>query len=278
MTAQKHARAMDFKTFQDLFQRCLLGEENDILAHIANSSKASRGELLDVYKNAYLLRLMEFLENDFAVVRTYLGEENFARAGRAYIAAHPSRTSNARWFGRHFPHFLATTSPYEGNPEIGELARFEQALATAFDAADAPCLRMDDLTTLAPEAWADLIFRPHPSVGRLDLQSNALDIWQALSQTPQSLPPAPQSLPSPARVVVFREGMQAVFRELSGEEGMMWDEMAKGAPFGELCAMVATYGGEENAAARAGSYLAAWIESGMLREANADTLSFPASR
>ena len=32
-----------------------------------------------------------------------------------------------------------------------------------------------------------------------------------------------------------------MFRELPAEEAMMWDEAAKGIPFGVLCSMLATY-------------------------------------
>lgn len=258
------ASAMDFKSFQDKFQRTLLGEETDILDGITDSSKETRDVLLGVYQNAYVLRLIEFLKNDFEKVNVYLGDEGFEAAARAYVVAHPSDNPNARWFGRHFPAFISETEPYAGNPEIGELARFEYALLTSFDAPDAPPVSMDDLTQIAPEDWPRLQFEPHPSVLRADFSTNAVDIWKAFSQNHEATPPDARTLEQPEQIIVYRDCLQPKFRNLSHEEAMMWDEAAKGAPFGTLCEMVAAYGGEEEAALRAAAYLKGWVESGLL--------------
>jgi hypothetical protein len=55
-----------------------------------------------------------------------------------------------------------------------------------------------------------------------------------------------------------------MFRELTGEEAMMWDEAANGIPFGVLCSMLATYADPDSAAARGAGYLHGWITSGLL--------------
>ena len=55
-----------------------------------------------------------------------------------------------------------------------------------------------------------------------------------------------------------------MFRELSVEEAMMWDEAANGVPFGVLCEMLATYDDPDDAAARGAGYLHGWITSGIL--------------
>ena len=55
-----------------------------------------------------------------------------------------------------------------------------------------------------------------------------------------------------------------MFRELSVEEAMMWDEAANGVPFGVLCEMLATYDDPDSAAGRGAGYLHGWITSGIL--------------
>ncbi len=60
-----------------------------------------------------------------------------------------------------------------------------------------------------------------------------------------------------------------MFRELSTEEAMMWDEAAKGIPFDVLCEMLATYDDPDGAAARGAGYLHGWITSGLLADVSA---------
>lgn len=55
-----------------------------------------------------------------------------------------------------------------------------------------------------------------------------------------------------------------MFRVLSYEEAMAWNEGAGGTSFAGLCEILATYGGEEDAPARAAGYLQNWILSGLL--------------
>jgi hypothetical protein len=45
---------------------------------------------------------------------------------------------------------------------------------------------------------------------------------------------------------------------------MMWDEAAKGIPFGVLCSMLATYDDPDSAAGRGAGYLHGWVARGCL--------------
>jgi hypothetical protein len=45
---------------------------------------------------------------------------------------------------------------------------------------------------------------------------------------------------------------------------MMWDEAARGIPFGVLCSMLATYADPDSAAARGAGYLHGWVTAGLL--------------
>jgi hypothetical protein len=114
----------------------------------------------------------------------------------------------------------------------------------------------------APEAWADLTFQPHPSASRLDLTTNASAIWRALKN--DETPPDAVVAGEPSRLLIWRQDVTPMFRELSAEEAMMWDEAANGIPFGVLCAMLATYDDPDGAAARGAGYLHGWTTSGIL--------------
>jgi hypothetical protein len=87
-------------------------------------------------------------------------------------------------------------------------------------------------------------------------------VWLALKGGDE--PPDPVRLEEPRRLLVWRQDVSPVFRELGVEEAMMWDEAARGIPFGVLCSMLATYADPDSAAARGAGYLHGWVTAGLL--------------
>lgn len=247
---------------QDEMQRAILAGDDTVLGRIADGPREPRGVLLGVYRDAYVLRLAEVLRNDHGLLHAYLGDEGFDDMARAYIAATPSRSPNARWFSRALPDFLAATEPYRSHPEIAELAAIEKALNDAFDACDAALLDLARLAEIEPGDWPALTFTPHPSARVLTLATNALDIWTALSAGAE--PPQAAPLESALSVIVWRADETPRIRAMSVEEAMMWREAVKGVRFSVLCELLATFDDPETAATRAASHLQGWLAAGLL--------------
>ncbi len=252
---------MNLAELQDSFQKALLAGDDAVLAALADGPRASRQTLLGVYRDGYILRLIEFAQNDHELLRVYLGDEAFEELVRACAAAHPSHTRNARYFCARLPEFLAAAPPYDAHPQLAELAALEKALNDAFDAADAPVLGVADVAALPAAEWPALTFSPHPSAVRLDFSTNAADIWRALKD--EAEPPEPCGPDEPQRLLVWRQE-NAKFRALGAEEAMLWDEAAKGASFAALCEMAAFYGDPGGAAQRVADILHGWIASDLL--------------
>jgi hypothetical protein len=150
------------KELQDEFQRGILAEDDAILAEVNDSAKEDREVLFGVYRQAYVARLAEIVDEDYEQVHTYIGDQAFAWLLKAYIAAHPSDQRNARWFSRHLPAFIAKLAAYAKHPEVAELATLEKALADAFDGPDCKALTIEAMAALKPEAWPYLVFQPSP--------------------------------------------------------------------------------------------------------------------
>jgi Putative DNA-binding domain len=261
MTATPH---LTLAELQSTFQRAVMDGDDAILPAIGAGAREPREVMLGVYRHAYISRLVEFVTNDYEALHTYLGDETFYEMAEAYARASPSTTRNARYFAIHLPDYLAATAPYRDHAEIADLARIEKALGDAFDAPDAPVLTLAELSAFAIDDWPRLVLVPQPSARRLDLATNAFDIWRALKD--EADPPAPVTSVEPSRLLVWREEVPKI-RPLSPEEAMMWDEAAKGVRFGVLCEMVATFDDADTAAARAAGYLAGWIAGGLLTAA-----------
>jgi hypothetical protein len=252
----------DFARQQNEFQRGILASDDSVLAEILDSPKEKRETLFAVYRHAYGSRLVEAMRSEHQLLHAYLGHEAFDEMARAYIASHPSQHPNLRWFSKALPDFLGSTQPYRGHPVISELAALEKALNDAFDAEDAEVLTLAVMAGFAPELWNDLRFKAHPSAVRLDLSTNASAIWLALKT--EETPPDAGALPQPCRLLIWRQDVTPMFRELGPEEAMMWDEAASDIPFGVLCSMLATYDDPDGAAARGAGYLHGWITAGLL--------------
>ncbi len=257
----------DLKTLQDQFQRAVMAGDDAVLSELVDTSKENRRVLLDVYRNAYILRLIEFLTNDYEKLHAYLGDDQFDTMARAFIAGNPSTTPNARWYGSRLPDYLRNGEPYRDTIVLSELAGLERALNNVFDAEDETALSLANLGSIAPEDWAKLTFTPHPATCRLDHSTNAADIWRALHKEEQ--PPEPRALSETNQLIVFRPEGMAIFRPLASAEAMTWDEAAKGVRFSVLCEMLSIFGGEDAAAATAAGYLQEWISAGMLLRTDA---------
>lgn len=258
----------DFARQQGEFQRAILTGDDGVLSEILDSPREKRETLFGVYRYAYGSRLVEAMGNDHELLHAYLGDEMFDQMGHAYVKARPSEHPNLRWFSQGLPEFLKSAEPYSNYPVLSDLAALEKALNDAFDGEDAPVVALSDMAGFAPEVWNDLKFAAHPTVARLDLATNASAIWLALKNDED--PPDAQLLAEPSRLLVWRQDVTPMFRELSTEEAMMWDEAASGIPFGVLCAMLATYDDPDNAAARGAGYLHGWVTSGLLTGVTAD--------
>lgn len=262
LVAPRPEASLKFKDFQDRFQRAILKGDDEILGHIPDSPRETKYNLLGVYRDAYVLRLIDVVGNDHELLRSYLGDDAFNEMARAYIASQPSHHPNARWFSKGVPDFLKANEPYSRHKIVGELASLEKALNDVFDGADAPVIQMSDLVAIPPQDWGRLSFVTHPTVTRLNAYTNVAAIWTALKA--ENEPPAAATSEEPTCIVVWRHEMTPMFREMTAEEAMMWEEAAKGARFDNLCELIAFYEDAAGAPARAASYLKGWLEAGML--------------
>jgi hypothetical protein len=226
---------------------------------VASPPRGSRGDRVSVYRNAYRLRLTEFLAHDYEKLRTYVGEVRFSEMALRYIAAHPSDQSNARWFSRHLPEFLAASRDYSHQPELSELARLERALSDSFDGRDESVCTMGDLGAIDPELFGSVRFEIASTVHRFAVTTNVSSLWSSLKC--DEIPPRPDSLAKPLAIMVWRQGTGARFRILGDEEAMAIDSAREGVSFSIICEMIAAFDDPDTAAMRAAGYLRGWIEA-----------------
>ena len=246
------------------FQSNVLTGDPAIDAQIEGDSEEFRDTRLAIYRDAYRLRLIEVLGTDYEVLHAYLGDDLFNALAGAYVAANPSTFRNVRWFGGKLAEFLGSTPRYVEHPELAELAQFEWSLGRAFDSPDEDAVHFEEVAAVPLEAWADLRFRPHPSLRTMDLRTNAVTIWKEIGNDGSSS--APQTFAEPLAWVIWRKQHSPFFRSMEGDEAWALKAMLAQASFGEICAGLCEWVAEDEAAARAAGMLRGWVEEGWIAQ------------
>ncbi len=247
---------------QERFQRHLLRGHDPLPGIVVDQGKVSAAGRLDIYREAYKLRLIEALQADFRGLHHMLGDEQFGRVCRDYILERPSRHPSIRWFGKDFANFLATNERYRDEKLLGELAQLDWAISLSFDAIDVAVVALEDMGVVPPEAWPSLRIEPHPSVSRLDLLWNVGAMRRAADKDEAPQPPESGSWPIPW--LVWRKDLNARYRSASVDEAWAWDRACQGDTFATLCEGLCEWVDPENVGPRAAELLKVWIVDEMV--------------
>ena len=126
---------------QNDFQNYLLDKSSPIIKEIISTEKIQAETRMDVYENAYRLRLIETLADNFIGLNGLAGDSQFEKIARHYINSIPSTFKNIRWYGDQLGDFLRSTTPWSSQLALAELADADWHILLAFDAPNAPRIR-----------------------------------------------------------------------------------------------------------------------------------------
>lgn len=247
---------------QQQFQEYLLHGTCDVEEHIVGTRDMPARARLGIYRNAYRARLAEALETNYPALAKLMGEQNFATLAQEYVAAHDSHSFSLRQYGHELAQWLAASEQYRSMPLLVELARWEWAMAEAFDAADAEPIGTRALACKLPGEWASMRMTFHPSVRILMLHWNAPQMWKAMLD--EGVRPRAAVSREPTPWLLWRRDFKELFRRLSRMEAQALEIVWEGGSFGDVCAAVCDHVPEEYAPAKAAAFLRGWIDSGLI--------------
>ncbi len=256
---------MSLARLESQFQARVLDGTPGVEREIVGTARVPTEVRLAIYGDAYRARLTEALQNNYPMLVRLLGDRQFGDLAQLYIDQHPSMHFSVRWFGHELGSVLAATDPYRGQPVLAELASWEWNMALAFDAADASPLRAATLAKHPPETWAGLSFSLQPSVRLLSLATNAPLVWRALSH--EETPPAGAREETPREWLLWRRGLDTLYRSLSATEARALHAARAGESFATICEAVASEIGEDDAPTESARLLAGWLEEELLSDA-----------
>lgn len=247
----------DLAALQRAFQRHVHRPGGAMQGEVLGTARAGAARRLSVYADGYRARLAQVLQSDYPALAGLVGEAGFERLAGGFIAAHPSRYPNLRWYGGALSAWLSRAPRWRRRPVLGELARFEWALGLAFDAADAVPTRDEEVARVPPPAWPGMRFRLHPSVQLLELRSNAPAIWRALDAGGK--PPRASTRAAPRTWLVWRRGHEPFYRVLSPEESWALNAVMRGRDFAALVGGLRRIVGTAAAAQSGAQFLRNWL-------------------
>ncbi len=250
------------KIIQEQMLAWLQHHDERIKSHVGGTAKVPLETRLDIYANAYRLRLIEALQDSFPALHTLLGDEAMFQLGNAYIDAWPSQHFSIRYFGHQLSCFVAETKPYNEQPVLQEMANFEWLLRNAFDAANANPLQIEHLQNIAADNWPTLKFIFHPSLQRINLHFNTPQLWQAIDD--QQPPIAIERNVNPISWCIWRKELRTLYRSLPVDEAWCIDALMHEQTFAQICSGVCEWVDEQHAAQRVAMFIQNWSNEGLI--------------
>lgn len=145
------------------FAAALLPREAAMPEGLSTRSGRRDAARFAVYRNNVGVGLTRALERRYPVTLRLVGEDFFRAMAREYVALAPPASPLMLAYGSQFPEFVASFPPAAGIAYLADVARLEDAMASAFHAADEACLAMDALTAIPPDDLGDVRLTAHPA-------------------------------------------------------------------------------------------------------------------
>lgn len=241
-----------------------------IAEHVTGNDRLSPVEQADLYREQFFLRHVESLEEDHVGVAHHLGDEAFGALARAYLRAHPPRTTSLRDLGADLATFAES---YDGlSAEVRDLVvdmiRYELALVDVFDAADVPAPDGAKLAAIPEDVWltSPLVFSPHLRLLALrypapELRAAAKRARAAAAEAHDHAPAEAIAPPArePAYYGIFRRDDIVVFERLGEEAHDLLRLLGAGESLASACEKLSRrLSGEQ--AARIETEVGAWFQ------------------
>ncbi len=252
------------RQIESWFWRSIAGEpgeyefETDLAATIEPSRTLKPAGRLEIYADAYFLRLRDVLAEDFPRVAKLVGEETFDGMVRQYLKAHPSTEPSVRHLGRAMAEFIRSR---EDLPAwLADLAALEWARVNAFDAPDDEPLTMGKLAEIDPAAWPQLRMAAVRSLGVVNAAWPVHRLWAEDNR--EGLEPSSTSIR-----VWRRADFHILHAPMDKHEAAAVTRLLAGWTFGEICQVFDDLD-EQQGAEQAGALLLRWLEDGIIARAD----------
>lgn len=198
---------------------------------------------VDIYRNAYVARLLECLADDYPAVAHALGASVFETTCRDFVASHPPTSASLNFYGAPFAEFCRTRAQRLDAAFVPELARLEWALVEAIHADAETILESSALADVGENEWPSLRLIVSPALRVLRCDYPVHRYYQAFVE--DEAPGAPERESS--GVAVCRRGEDVWRFGLTPPWLGLLESLRDGAPLAEALAAFEAMASERDA-------------------------------
>lgn len=245
---------------QTEFLNAIVGDET------SPATEALRSAGLEIYRNNYRNATVEALEEMFERTARLAGKDIFRQVAIHHVIENPPTSWTLDLVGDGFPETCRAL--FTGDPDVGEIAWLEWAMARAFTARDADALSVEEFgqktAAFDERYWTELRLSFLPCLDVGFSHYNLPELWRSLAKDQVTIEAF--ALDIRQGVIVWREGERPVFRLVTEREACCLGMMQSGAEFGEVCARIADELGPERGGQAAAAILRVWLEQGLIEK------------
>jgi len=198
-------------------------------AVVLPSKTLTAQERVAIYAGMYFARMHDVLAEDYPTLFAFLGQEEFERLARAYLARFPSRSYSLNFLGGHMPEFLSSTVKVRRRALLHDVASVEDALSQVFDAEESCVLTPSDLSRMDSEALAGARIETVRALRLLALDHPV----NAMITAARCGDPLPEVRRRRSWTAVYRKSYQLWRMDLSQSQYVLLERLAAGATTAE---------------------------------------------
>jgi uncharacterized protein (UPF0276 family) len=229
-------------------------------ALVCKTPTADPTQRLGIYHHAYRARLVEVLADTFAKTYLFMGSDTFDTDATRFVVAQPPLQRSLNRYGLEFCNFLRQR--YPANPELHELAQLDWDLRQCFDGPDVKALDVQQAQADTQAHWLGRARPLHPSVRLRQVQTNVVQLWNAIHADVE-VPPA-ERWPKPLHLIVWRQGLQPHFQILDDMQAGFMTRLNVDSSIESVCAEPANTEALVDPM-RLSQWLQQWLAQGLLR-------------
>lgn len=210
----------------------LTGKPGSFPRHVA-AMELGGERRLQIYRNHFTISLTECLAATFPVLKALVGESFFNQCARAFATDHPPSSPVLFEYGEAFPPYLFEATRSVDYAYFADVGAFEWAINHAYHADDAAEFDAVTILTVPDDRRGNMVFRFHPSIRLIVSEFPILDIWHANQPGVDSQ--AVDLSSGSIHLLVWRNGIDVVWRQLSKAEAIFANALLEGMTLAEAC-------------------------------------------
>ncbi|WP_415225092.1 DNA-binding domain-containing protein [Psychromonas sp.] len=172
---------MKINKLQQQFSETLLYKNDLIASEIQEKEHFSSNDLLQLYRNSFVMGVTEALAVTYQHTLSLVGEDFFNTVARQFILTQPPRENNIINYGNGFSGFLQNLPQLKSLPYIAEMARFEWCLEQTSNAQlQSEPLDIEKLAALPATLFATIIFNIPSQVSLFVSEQDIYRLYQMI--------------------------------------------------------------------------------------------------